>query len=73
MTHHTQHFSQREEKYLGRPHAGREHWERLVIAKAAWVDLARASASRYSADATVIDEWRQRRRVNGWRIIDGWR
>jgi hypothetical protein len=45
----------------------------LVIAKAAWIDLARTPASRDAADATVIDEWRQRWRVDGWRIVDGWR
>jgi hypothetical protein len=45
----------------------------LVIAEAAWIDLARTAASRDAADATVVDEWRQiGRRVHGWRIFNGW-
>jgi hypothetical protein len=44
----------------------------LVIAEAAWIDLARASAGRDATDATVDDEWRQVGwRVNGWGIFDG--
>jgi hypothetical protein len=52
---------------LGRPHAGREHWERLVIAEAARIDLARAAASWHATDATVTDG----RRQIGWRFFDG--
>jgi hypothetical protein len=58
---------------MGRPHAGREHWERLVIAEAAGIDMAGAAAGRHAADATVIDgrrplEWW----IHGWRILHGW-
>ena len=47
----------------------------MVIAEAARIDLARAAAGGYAANATVVDEWRQR--VNEWRqvewwVIDGW-
>jgi hypothetical protein len=41
----------------------------VVIAKAAWIDLARAAAIGYAANATVIDGRRQVER----RVIDGWR
>jgi hypothetical protein len=46
----------------------------LVIAEAAWVDLARATAGRYAANATVIGERRrpiERRFIDGWDRIDG--
>jgi hypothetical protein len=45
----------------------------LVITEAARIDLARAAASRHTADATVVDE---RRQVGWWingRVLDGWR
>jgi hypothetical protein len=43
----------------------------LVIAEAAWIHLARTSASRDAADATVFDQWRP---IGWWvhgRIFDG--
>jgi len=46
----------------------------LVIAEAAWIDLARTAAVGYTANATVTDGWWQERRFfDGYRWVDGWR